>query len=83
MLRVQFNHKVNTKHYADLCVGDIFMVLDDGNGNVDGRVFMYTDSKNDLYTFNNCVNLTEGATYNLPADTLVVILQNAQLIVEG
>lgn len=72
MLKVQFNHKVITKHYADLRVGDIFMVLD---GCIDGRIFMYTDT-------NDCVNLTEGIMYNFAADTPVVILQNTQLIVE-
>ena len=80
MLKVQFNHKVITKHYADLRVGDIFMVLD-GCG-VDGRIFMYTDNK-DGYTYNDCVNLTEGTMCNFAADTPVVILQNTQLIVEG
>ena len=73
MLKVQFNHKVITKHYEDLRVGDIFMVLD--GCNIDGRIFMYTDT-------NDCVNLTEGIMYNFAADTPVVILQNTQLIVE-
>ena len=79
MLKVQFNHKVITKHYADLRVGDIFMVLD---GCVDGRIFMYTDNNDGYYAHNNCVNLTEGVMYNFTADTPVVILQNTQLIVE-
>lgn len=79
MLKVQFNHKVITKHYADLHVGDIFMVLD---GCIDGRIFMYTDNSNDYYTYNNCVNLTEGVMYNFAADTPIVILQNTQLVVE-
>lgn len=81
MLKVQFNHKVITKHYADLRVGDIFMVLD--GCNIDGRIFMYTDNNDDDYTYNDCVNLTEGIMYNFAADTPVIILQNAQLIVEG
>ena len=80
MLKVQFNHKVITKHYADLRVGDIFMVLD---GCIDGRIFMYTDNNDGgCNTYNDCVNLTEGAMYNFAADTPVVILQNTQLVVE-
>ena len=80
MLKVQFNHKVVTKHYADLRVGDIFMILD--GGDIDGRVFMYTDNRSGYYPYNNCVNLTEGIMYDFAADTSVVILQNTQLIVE-
>lgn len=80
MLKVQFNHTVITKHYADLRVGDIFMVLD---GCIDGRIFMYTDNKDNDYTYNDCVNLTEGIMYNFTADTPVLIMQNNQLIVEG
>ena len=80
MLKVQCNRKITTKRYADLHVGDIFMVLD---GCMDGRIFMYTDNKDDDdYTYNDCVNLTEGIMYNFGPDTPVVILQNTQLIVE-
>lgn len=80
MLKVQCNRKITTKRYADLHVGDIFMVLD---GCMDGRIFMYTDNNDGYYAHNDCVNLTEGIMYNFAADTPVIILQNTQLIVEG
>lgn len=79
MLKVQCNRKITTKRYADLQVGDIFIVLD---GCMDGRIFMYTDNNDDDYIRNDCVNLTEGNMYNFGPDTPVVILQNTQLIVE-
>ena len=72
MLKVQFNHKI-TQRYADLQVGDIFMILDDQN---DRCIFICTNYSGE------CVNLIEGNVYSFPADTPVVILKNTKLIVE-
>ena len=78
MLKVQFNHRI-TQSYNDLKVGDIFMVLD---GELDGKIFIYTDNNTEYYNKNDCVNLQEGCMYHFSLDTPIIILENTKLVVE-
>ena len=69
MLDIQFKHKY-TNCCDDLNAGDIFTCFD-----IPGKVFMYTD-------MDDCIDLSTGNAYNFSADTSVLIIKNAKLIVE-
>lgn len=76
MLDIQFKHKY-TDHYGDLNAGDIFTCFD-----IPGKVFMYTDMNSPDYYSNDCIDLSTSNAYNFSADTPVLIIKNAKLIVE-
>lgn len=76
MLDIQFKHKY-TDYYGNLTVGDIFTCSD-----IPGKVFIYTDMDSVVYNSNNCIDLSTGNAYNFSADTPILIIKNAKLIVE-
>lgn len=76
MLNIQFTNKY-TESYESLKVGDLFI-----NPEFPRHVFIYTDSNPDALECNDCIDLTNGVTYNFSISTPVIRVKNAKLIVE-